>query len=57
MIRRVQTARSPSGINPRGDIVGSYFDSADAVHGFLLHQGKYTTIDAPKGVAGNGVGT
>ena len=27
---------SPGGINPRGTIVGEYFDSAGGAHGFIL---------------------
>jgi uncharacterized membrane protein len=26
------------GINARGDVVGGYFDSAGALHGYLLHR-------------------
>jgi probable HAF family extracellular repeat protein len=40
----------PLGINDAGQIVGSYFDSANAEHGFLYVNGIYTTIDAPGGV-------
>jgi hypothetical protein len=36
-----------TGINDRGQIVGSYGDSSGAVHGFLLSHGQYTTIDDP----------
>ena len=35
------------GINTAGDIVGSYQDSSNNYHGFLLSAGSYTTIDAP----------
>ena len=34
------------GINPNGDIVGSYF-AGFTNHGFLLHRGAFTTIDVP----------
>ena len=40
----------PSGINDVGDVVGSYRTSAgptSPVHGFLLHDGSYMTIDDP----------
>jgi probable HAF family extracellular repeat protein len=45
----------PTDINDRGDIVGIYTDdpaddpaiAPDGVHGFLLDNGRYTTIDAP----------
>jgi uncharacterized membrane protein len=36
-----------SGINPQGDIVGSYNDSSGNIHGFLLRKGTFTVIDAP----------
>src|SRR5579872_3718973 len=36
-----------TGINDRGDIVG-YYSVGKRSHGFLLHQGKYTTIDVPQ---------
>lgn len=42
----------PVGINQKGDIVGGCQDITGRVfHGFLLHQGKYTTLTAPKGGA------
>lgn len=34
------------GINPAGDIVGAWDDSAGE-HGFLLHAGKFTSFDFP----------
>ena len=34
-------------INPRGDIVGSYIDSAGIQHGFLLNEAGFTSIDVP----------
>jgi hypothetical protein len=37
------------GINPQGDIVGSYDDEDNVRHGFLLHDGQFTTIDNPNG--------
>jgi len=39
------------GINPRGDIVGTYKDAANQQHGFLLSKGQFTTIDFPGAVA------
>ncbi len=42
---------SSSGINARGDIVGSYTDQANVTHGFLLSGGEFTTIDYPGAVA------
>jgi hypothetical protein len=37
-------------INNKGDIVGTYFDSASKSHGFLYHGGKYYSFDDPSGV-------
>jgi hypothetical protein len=34
-------------INPAGDIVGVYQSQDDKLHGFLLREGTYTTIDFP----------
>jgi uncharacterized membrane protein len=40
------------GINPRGDIVGSYTGGAPPVtHGYLLRNGVFTTIDYPSAPA------
>ncbi len=36
-----------NGINDKGDVVGLFFDTNGAQHGFLLHAKKYTQIDAP----------
>jgi hypothetical protein len=41
----------PQGINPQGDIVGFYIDRSGDTHGFLLSEGRFTTIDVP-GAAG-----
>src|SRR6266849_6456782 len=35
------------GINPAGDIVGSYTDASNDGHGFLLRHGTITSIDVP----------
>jgi uncharacterized membrane protein len=40
------TATRAFGINPQGDIVGSY-TAAGRTHGFLLRAGEFTTIDYP----------
>lgn len=40
------------GIDPEGDIVGSYDDINKVRHGFSWSDGKFTTIDAPR--AGHG---
>ena len=45
---------SATGINPRGDIVGSYVDNVNGTqrsHGYVLRDGAFTTIDFP-GAAG-----
>ena len=34
------------GINPKGDVVGSYLNAA-GLHGFLLSKGAFTAIDVP----------
>src|SRR6185369_14121025 len=43
----IARATSAQGINPAGDIVGSYTDAAGIQHGFLLSRGEFTTIDVP----------
>src|ERR1700758_3853717 len=35
------------GINPKGDIVGWYYDASFKPHGFLLSNGTLATIDVP----------
>jgi probable HAF family extracellular repeat protein len=37
------------GINPGGDIVGTYVDTSGNQHGFLLSNGKFTSLDYPGG--------
>jgi hypothetical protein len=37
----------PLGINPQGDIVGSYIDSGFNFRGFLVSKGRFTNIDVP----------
>ena len=39
-------ATTAFGINPRGDIVGEYFDG-NFVHGYLLSGGSYTLLNVP----------
>ncbi|GAC1656525.1 MAG: hypothetical protein NVS4B3_22350 [Gemmatimonadaceae bacterium] len=39
------------GVNPRGDIVGSYVDGSGVSHGYVLRDGEFTAIDFP-GAAG-----
>lgn len=41
-----------NGINPAGDIVGTYKDAVGGQHGFLLRDGVLATIDAPGALAG-----
>jgi uncharacterized membrane protein len=38
---------APQGINPAGDIVGQFVDADFVTHGFLLHEGVFTSIDFP----------
>ena len=40
-----------SGINNNNVVVGSYFDSADVVHGFVYRQGKFSTVTVPRATA------
>ena len=37
----------PSGINSSGEIVGTYTDASNIVHGFRLDHGVLATIDYP----------
>ena len=37
----------PQGMNDRGQIVGAYADMSGTIHGFLLDEGVFTTIDHP----------
>lgn len=46
----VQT--TPAGINPAGDIVGSYVDGVNRRHGFLKSGAEYFTIDVPGELVG-----
>src|ERR1022692_1636023 len=43
---------SPYGINNSGVIVGYYINQKNAIHGFLLANGKFTNIDDPKSTYG-----
>jgi hypothetical protein len=36
-------------INNKGDIVGTYYDTAGATHGVLFHAGSYYSLDDPSG--------
>jgi hypothetical protein len=36
-----------NGINNANVVVGSYFDSADVVHGFVYRQGKFSAVNFP----------
>jgi probable HAF family extracellular repeat protein len=40
-------ATAAFGINDKGQITGGYADEAGSGHGFLLEDGRYTTIDVP----------
>jgi uncharacterized membrane protein len=44
------------GINPAGDIVGSYVDSSGDEHGFALRNGNFTSFDYPASVWTEGWG-
>src|SRR5437867_2816655 len=44
----------PAGINPRGEISGTYVSSNGSTHhGFLLNQNGFTSIDVPGAVQTN----
>jgi len=43
------TQTYPSGINNAGVMVGSYEDTANAFHGYILKGKKITTLDVPRG--------
>jgi probable HAF family extracellular repeat protein len=45
-----------SGINPAGDIVGSFTDQNGQQHGFLLSRGQVTTLDPPGALTTNANG-
>jgi hypothetical protein len=36
-------------VNNKGDVDGTYYDSSGDVHGWLLHAGKYYSLDDPNG--------
>jgi hypothetical protein len=44
-------------VNPSGEIVGFFVDSAKVTHGFLLRNGEFTTIDFPAPAGENVVST
>jgi uncharacterized membrane protein len=46
----------PLGFNNRGQIVGFSVDGAGTQHGYLLEQGRFTTIDVPGAVATDAFG-
>ena len=48
----IARSTSAQGINPGGDIVGSYVDAVGMSHGYLLRGGHFTTIDVPGSLAG-----
>jgi probable HAF family extracellular repeat protein len=45
------TSTLAQGINDKGQIVGTYFDSSDVQHGFFLSGGKYMSLDVPSETA------
>src|SRR5690348_18328285 len=48
----IARSTSAQGINPAGDIVGSYADAVGVNHGYLFRHGQFTTIDVPGSPAG-----
>jgi len=51
----IALATTAYGINPAGDIVGTYNDKAGQ-HGFLRKDGQFTTIDVPASLVGGSPG-
>ena len=47
----------PEGINNAGVVVGNYYDSNGVNHGFIDHNGRFTTVDAPGAGTASGQGT
>jgi len=41
------TETFPNGINRNGEVVGQYVDASGTAHGFMVREGRFTTIDAP----------
>lgn len=48
----IATSTTAYGINPAGDIVGTYNDAGGGQHGFLLSGGQFSTIDVPGSLVG-----
>lgn len=48
----IARSTSAQGINPAGDIVGTYTDAVGKQHGFLLRGADFQTIDVPGALAG-----
>jgi len=48
----IASSTTAFGINPAGDIVGTYNDAVGGQHGFLLSGGQFTTIDVPGSLVG-----
>ncbi len=46
------TLTTAFGINPGGNVVGTYNDAGGVQHGFLLSGGQFTTIDVPGWLVG-----
>lgn len=44
------TSTNPRQINNKKDVAGGYIDSSGIQHGFVLHNGKLITFDAPNSV-------
>jgi probable HAF family extracellular repeat protein len=44
------TGTQALGLNNKGQVVGFYTDSAGANHGFVYQNGKFSSVDDPKGV-------
>jgi hypothetical protein len=51
-ISGIMPMTTASGINPSGDVVGTYKDPLGGQHGFLRRDGQFTSIDVPGALAG-----
>jgi probable HAF family extracellular repeat protein len=50
------SATYASGINAAGDICGWFLDFSGQLHGFVLHNGTFQTIDYPNSLGTNANG-
>jgi hypothetical protein len=51
-----RSSTTPEGINDNGTVVGQYADKRAFLHGFIFHNGQWTTLDYPQALATNLIG-